>query len=86
MNPSTVTTMPDVTPWAQFGLAGVVIGVLFWMLWALFRSNAAERIEWKKDMREMHLESTKAIDGLTEVSRELKEAIRTLIIKSEQVR
>lgn len=41
------------TPWAQFGLAGLVIGALFLYIWQKDKSHTAERAEYRNDIREI---------------------------------
>ena len=43
--------MVDVSPWAQFGLGGVVIASLFGVLAFFIRQHYAERKEWREDLK-----------------------------------
>lgn len=64
--------------WAEFGLAGVVIGALFVVLVLMFRSHRDERAEWRSDHKEMHKESQETNKGLAKVVSELTEAVKDM--------
>lgn len=65
--------MPDITPWANFGLPGMVIGALFLTLWAIGKSillkildmQREERKEWREAVVAMTQETNEVIRGLT---------------------
>lgn len=72
--PTSITGMD----WAEFGLAGLVIGALFFVLVMLYRSHREERKEWRDEASQREERGTSAIDGLGDVVSELSNAIREL--------
>lgn len=66
----------DVTPWQNFGLAGMVIGALFLTIWVIGKSiilhlldlQREERTEWKEAF-------TAAMEEQADVIRELTKAV-----------
>lgn len=50
----------DVPGWAQFGLAGIVIAVLFWMLHRRDERHTQERESWRSDMVKLADKQTEA--------------------------
>lgn len=77
-----------VNPWAQFGLAGVVIGSLFFVLIVIVRwlishidkqaaTHKQERGEWKADSNERSKEFQATVEKtVTEFSATIKELAR----------
>lgn len=47
------TNNMDVTPWAQFGLAGAVICAAFSMIMFMYKQHHAERSDWRDDIKEI---------------------------------
>lgn len=47
-------TPPGVgSAWEKYGLPGLIIGFLFFLLWSLYKSHHSERDDWRKDMKEL---------------------------------
>lgn len=73
-------------PWANFGLAGMVIGALFITLWAVGRSillkilemHQAERKEWRDTFQAVCAQFDARHQESNEVARKLTEAIAKL--------
>lgn len=74
----------DISPWSQFGLAGLVIGALFfallviirWMVAHIDKTNerhAMERAEWRQA-------GDKMVDRIEHAMVAINEAIKELII------
>lgn len=40
--------------WSQFGLAGIVIGAMFWLILTVLKSHKEERCEWRRDIHEQN--------------------------------
>lgn len=43
----------DITPWAQFGLSGIVIGALFFYVWRKDNLHSQERNEYRTDIKDI---------------------------------
>ena len=75
------TNAVGVNPWAQFGLAGIVIGALFGLVILMYRSHRdertdwqkehqAEREEWRQDAKANAKEVKEVVSGLTSLIQE----------------
>jgi len=77
---SAQTPLTNLTPWQQFGLAGLVIGALFCLVGWLIHANSKERKETRDDHREERKEwieaSNRNTDKVETVIKELTVAIR----------
>lgn len=62
---------PSSFSWAEFGLAGAVIGALFFTLWFLLRLHKDERKEWKDDAGKRDEQVTTVINKLTDAVKDL---------------
>jgi hypothetical protein len=72
-----VMAVPPALEWGQFGLAGLTIGALFWLVWHLGKRYDAqaklhrdERKEWRDDANARHADMARALDGLTDAIRD----------------
>ena len=59
------------TLWSQFGLAGIVIGAMFWLVLFVLKSHKEERLEWRKDIHEQNAEMLSCKRETNMVLREL---------------
>jgi len=65
--------VPLALEWGQFGLGGVVIGALFWLIWTMGKRTDAqlerhgkERTEWRESQEKRDSDMSAALQGLTE--------------------
>lgn len=66
-----VDAVEQISPWGNFGLGGMVIGVLFWFIFKLLDSHRSERIEW----RDAILEQNKMFDSRLKESNEINRGL-----------
>jgi 1,2-phenylacetyl-CoA epoxidase PaaB subunit len=72
--------MLDITPWQNFGLAGMVIGALFLTIWMVGKSiilhllnmQREERAEWRECFEKSMADHTEVIRELTQVVHQIK--------------
>lgn len=66
-------------PWAQFGLAGLVIGALFAVLWHFMKQHREEREKTSEshrdERREWRAEATSREERLQEIFKSFTEAV-----------
>lgn len=69
----------ELSPWAQFGLAGIVIGALFFYILHKDKSHSSEREGYRSDIKEIasrHDEvATKMTERFTELHKQTLEVI-----------
>lgn len=69
-----------ISPWAQFGLGGAVIGALFATLLFFIRQHYAERKEWRDDIKDIaakHDETAKQVtDKFVSLHEKTLDAVR----------
>ena len=65
--------VPLALEWGQFGLGGVVIGALFWLIWTMGKRTDAqlerhgkERTEWRESQERRESDITTALQELTQ--------------------
>ena len=56
----------DLEKWGEFGLAGVVTGALFMLLWWSLRGHREERKEWRDDATARQAKTDAVIEKLTD--------------------
>lgn len=74
------------SPWAQFGLAGLVIGALFLYVWQKDKSHTDERTEYRKDIKEIAEKHDTVATNMTERFTELHKQTLEVIAKDRQTR
>lgn len=72
------------SPWAQFGLAGIVIGALFLYVWQKDKHHAEERTEYRKDIKEIAQKHDAVASTMTERFTELHKQTLEVIAKDRQ--
>lgn len=84
MTSNSLILATDLAPWAEYGLAGLVISALFGLVIFLLNGHRTERSEWSRDAKDRELSRDSQGSQFIKVQAKMTEAIQELTVSQRE--